>query len=227
MGKGLVITIDGPAGVGKSTVSKIVAQRLSAVYLDTGALYRAIAYKIGKNGVDLDDDEKIVDLCSQTDLSLTMVDGDVQVRVDGEEITGKIRTEQIGILASRASALPAVRKALLPLQRAAAGEAGVVAEGRDMGTVVFPDADVKFFLAADVEERTRRRHDQLLEKGMSSDYDDIQRGLEQRDCQDRERSIAPLRPATDAIVIDTTELDIEGVVGAMMLHICRVGEDRN
>ncbi len=217
-----MITVDGPAGVGKSTVSKELAKKMSYIYLDTGALYRAIAYKIRQCGVSLDDEKRLAELCGNADISLEMIHDDMKVFVDKEDITDKIRTEEIGLLASKVSALPIVRKALLPIQREAGKKGGIVAEGRDMGTVVFHDADIKFFLSADVNERTQRRLNQLLEKGMSSDAGDIQKGLEKRDCQDSERSISPLRPAIDAIIIDTTGIGIDGVVEEMMTPISKI-----
>jgi len=221
MEKQLVITVDGPAGVGKSTVSKDLAKKISHVYLDTGALYRAIAYKVWKCGVPLDDDKKLSEVCGNAKISLKLVNGDMKVFVDKEDITEKIRTEEIGLLASAVSAVPIVRNALLPIQRDAGKRGGIVAEGRDMGTVVFPDADVKFFLSADVNERTKRRHNQLLEKGMCSEYSDTKKGLERRDCQDTERNISPLKPSVDSIIIDTTYMGIDDVVEEMMKGISK------
>jgi len=221
MEKQLVITVDGPAGVGKSTVSKELAKKISYAYLDTGALYRAIAYKVWKSGLPLNDDKKLSGLCGNAKISLKLVNGDMKIFVDKEDITEKIRTEEIGLLASRVSAVPVVRKALLPIQRDAGKRGGIVAEGRDMGTVVFPDADVKFFLSADLKERTKRRYNQLLEKRISSDYSDIQKGLEKRDCQDTERNISPLKPSVDSIIIDTTYMGIDDVVEEMMKCISK------
>jgi cytidylate kinase len=215
----LVITVDGPAGVGKSTVSKEVARRMMYLYLDTGALYRAIAYRIKHRGIALDDERQLGDVCEKIKISLTMINDGMAVYVDGEDVTGKIRTEEMGLLASRVSAVPVVRKALLPLQRRAAVKGGIVAEGRDMGTVVFPGADIKFFLLAHVDQRTDRRCRQLSEQGMLCDYGEVQRWLEERDAQDRGREIAPLKPADDAIMIDTTHMDVTRVVLTMMTHI--------
>lgn len=224
MGKRLVITVDGPAGVGKSTVSMRLATKMSYIYLDTGALYRAIAFKIRQSGFDLDDERKLYALCAKTDISLEMVNDGMRVMVGGKDITEEIRTEEIGALASRVSAIPVVREALLPMQREAGKKGGIIAEGRDMGTVVFPDADIKFFLCADVRERARRRQNQLLEKEIYSDYLDIQKGLEKRDGQDTERSISPLKPAEDAFIIDTTHLGIDGVTEEMMRLISKKNE---
>jgi cytidylate kinase len=220
-GKRLVITVDGPAGVGKSTVSRELAKRMSYTYLDTGALYRAVAYKIRQCGLPLENNGKIFELCEKTEISCETVNENMKIFVDREDVTDKIRTEEVGLLASKASALSMVRKALLPVQRDAGKMGGIVAEGRDMGTVVFPDADVKFFLSADVKERTKRRHDQLVEKGISCDYDEIQRRLEKRDCQDTERNISPLKPAVDAIIIDTTHIGIGTVVEEMMKGVAK------
>lgn len=221
MEKQLVITVDGPAGVGKSTVSKELAKKISYVYLDTGALYRAIAYKVWKCGFPLNDDKKLSELCGDAKISLKLANGDMKIFVDKEDITEKIRTEEIGLLASRVSAVPEVRKALLPIQKDAGKKGGIVAEGRDMGTVVFPDADIKFFLSADVKERTKRRHNQLLEKGISSGYCDVKEGLEKRDCQDTERNISPLKPSGDSVIIDTTYMGIDDVVEEMMKCISK------
>jgi len=214
MEKRLIIAVDGPAGSGKSTVSRILAARVSYMYLDTGLLYRAVAWRAMQRGVSLADDEALGRMCDGITIPVE-TDGAMRVLIEGKDISGDLRTEEIGMLASSVSAVPAVREALLPLQRSAGRQGGIVAEGRDMGTVVFPHADVKFFLDADVGERARRRHLQLLEGGKTADRSEVRRGLEVRDRQDRAREIAPLRPADDSVVIDTTGMDIEEVVENM------------
>jgi len=215
MERRLVITVDGPAGSGKSTVSKILAEKVSYMYLDTGLLYRAVAWRTMQLGISIADDEAMRTVCNGITLPLE-TDGEMRVLIEGEDVSGDLRTEKIGMLASSVSAIPAVREALLPLQRSAGRQGGIVAEGRDMGTVVFPDSDVKFFLDADVDERARRRHLQLIENGQDTDRGEVKRGLEVRDHQDTTREIAPLKPASDSIVIDTTAIDIDGVVEKMV-----------
>ncbi|MBT8490245.1 MAG: (d)CMP kinase [Deltaproteobacteria bacterium] len=211
----LIITVDGPAAAGKSTVSKILSQRISYMYLDTGALYRACAYKVSECGILSDDERSLSELCDKMRVSLKRVDGDMRILVDGEDMTQKIRTEQIGFLASKISAIPAVREALLSLQRKAGEKGGVIAEGRDMGTVVFPYADLKFFLDADVRERAQRRYLEILERGDNTDYEEIRMRLVKRDQQDMTREISPLKQTDDSILIDTTILSVEEVVEKM------------
>ena len=214
--KGLVITIDGPSGAGKSTVSRLLAERLSYIYLDTGALYRALAYKVVKEGISSDDEGQLAELCARTKVSLEKRAGGIRVIIDGEGVTEKIRTEEIGLLASKVSGIPVVRKALFSLQREAGTEGGIVAEGRDMGTVVFPDADCKFYLDAKVAERARRRYDELVLKGTPADYGEVEKDLIARDRQDRERSISPLKVPEDAVIIDSSRMAIADVVAKMM-----------
>ncbi|MBW2649331.1 MAG: (d)CMP kinase [Deltaproteobacteria bacterium] len=228
MKKRLIITVDGPAGSGKSTVSRILAERISYMYLDTGLLYRAIAYKAMQRGISIADDEALRELCDGINIPLE-TDGDMRVLVDGEDVSDNVRTEEIGMLASSISAVSAVRDALLPLQRSAGKHGGIVTEGRDMGTVVFPNADVKFFLDADVDERARRRYEQLVENGGNANLDEVKRGLETRDYRDTRRATAPLKPADDSVIIDTTGIDIEEVVKMMMVIVkgrARVVGDR-
>ena len=214
MDKRLVITVDGPAGSGKSTVSRILAEKMLYLYLDTGLLYRAVAWRVKQLGISLADGTAAGKACK--DITVLDMGGSMGIEVAGEDVSPFLRTEEIGMLASSVSAIPAVREALLPLQRSAGRKGGIVAEGRDMGTVVFPDADVKFFLDAEVEERARRRHLQLAQNGKRADRSAIKRGLEVRDHQDTTRKIAPLRPAPDSVVVDTTGIGIEGVVRTMM-----------
>jgi cytidylate kinase len=186
------------------------------MYLDTGLLYRAVAWRAMRLGVSIADDEALGEICGDITIPLE-TDGAMRVLIEGADVSGDLRTEEIGMLASSVSAIPAVRKALLPLQRSAGRMGGIVAEGRDMGTVVFPDADVKFFLDADVEERARRRYLQLLEDGKNADRSEVRRGLEVRDRQDTTRKIAPLKPADDSVAIDTTGIGIEAVVEKMVM----------
>jgi cytidylate kinase len=213
--KRYVVTVDGPAGSGKSTVSRLLACRLSYVYLDTGALYRAIALKISAAGLATTDRAGIAALCGETDIALAERDGATRILLDGRDVTELIRTPEISMLASTVSALPEVRQRLLAVQREAAFAGGVVAEGRDMGTVVFPGAEVKFFLTAGAEERARRRWLELRQRGHEVGLDEVLRDVVLRDRQDSEREIAPLRPSEDGVLVDSTGKSIEDVVEEM------------
>lgn len=212
MNKKLVITIDGPAGAGKSTVSKMLARKIGYIYLDTGALYRGLAYKALKSHVDTHDAESLKILCAQTKVVLKNDNGQMRVFVDGEDVENKIRTEEIGGLASQISKFAVVRQALLDLQRNAGAHGGIVAEGRDMGSVVFPHADYKFFLDASLEARINRRYKELLEKGNNPDFKLIRKDMIARDDQDKKRDIAPLVEPEGAIKIDSDHLSIDEVV---------------
>lgn len=212
MAENLVITIDGPAGAGKSTISKILAKKLGYIYLDTGALYRALAYKALKLKISLEDISSLHNLCLNTDVYLKNVNGQMKVFVDGEDVEQKIRTEEVGLAASKISTYAAVREKLLDLQREAGVRGGIVAEGRDMGSVVFPGADCKFYLDAGVDERTKRRYKELAGKGLSAEYQSIQKDMISRDEQDKQRELAPLKAPEGAIVIDSDNLSIEEVV---------------
>jgi cytidylate kinase len=214
--KKYVVTVDGPAGSGKSTVGRLLAQRLSYVYLDTGALYRAMALKIRAAGLSPDERGKIDALCRTTAIALRESDGATRVVLDGEDVTELIRTPEISMLASTISTLPEVRRALLSVQQDAARDGGVVAEGRDMGTVVFPGADVKFFLTASAGERGRRRWQELRQRGHETSLEVVLTEVVQRDRQDSEREIAPLRPADDGVLVDSTGKSIDEVVEEML-----------
>lgn len=215
MKKKFIITVDGPAGAGKSTVSKILAQQLSYIYMDTGALYRAVAYKLLVENVVVDDEKTLSEFLVHLNISLKNVNGFLNVFVDGKNITEKIRNEAIGLLASRASAIAIVRKSLLSIQRDVGKRGGLVAEGRDMGTVVFPEADYKFYLEASVDVRARRRYNELLTRGNKVDFELVMKELIVRDRQDREREVAPLKASDCAIMIDSTHMTIYEVVEKM------------
>lgn len=206
-----VIAVDGPGSSGKGTVSRIVATRLGWHFLDSGALYRLVALAATKHAVPLDSEIALETLAGHLDVEFDASDSGT-VLLEGEEVTDAIRTEKCGQAASVVAALPAVRLALLDRQRAFRQPPGLVADGRDMGTVVFPEAPLKIFLTASREERARRRYKQLKEKGLDVTLAALLDELAERDARDSARSVAPLRPAPDAHVVDTTESDIEGVV---------------
>lgn len=215
MAIGPVITVDGPAGAGKSTVSRILARELSLFYLDTGALYRAFAVSAMERNVSPGDPEALRRFCAETVLELVPSGGEFRILVGGEDVTGKLRTEAVGRFASAISACETVRRALLPVQRNVAALGGVVAEGRDMGSVVFPDAAFKFFLTADLSRRAKRRCIELEERRDPAPYETVEREIEERDGMDRGRKIAPLKIPPGAVVIDSTDLSIAEVVEAM------------
>jgi cytidylate kinase len=216
-----IITIDGPAGSGKSTVSRLLATRLKVLYLDTGAMYRAVALQAKRKGVDLKDKEKISRLCRDLDLQFKTLDGATRLFVGAEDISAAIRSPEMDMLSSAISAIKEVREAMTLLQRKMAEQGGVVAEGRDMGTVVFPDADYKFFVNADPEVRAGRRYRERLERGEAVSRGEVEKELRKRDAQDMTRALAPLVPAKDAIIIDTTNLTVEEVVEKMVKTIER------
>ena len=207
-----VITIDGPSGSGKSTVSRLVAERLDYSYLDTGAMYRAVGLFAWNRNTDLSDDDEVQKMLGLVDLSLQPGDGDTRVLLCGDDVSEAIRTAEMGLVASKISALPLVRAKLTDLQRIIGRRGRVVAEGRDMGTVVFPDAVHKFFLSASAEERAHRREKQLAEKGEIMSYAEILAQIGERDMADSTRACAPLKPAADAKCIDSTKMDVEDVV---------------
>ncbi len=216
--KPLLITIDGPAGAGKTTVSRQLAMRLGYTYLDTGALYRSVAYEVLKQGIDPGDDDELESLCNLLDIRIEYNEGELSLFSGKTGITHKIRTPEISMMASTVSASPVVRRYLMDIQRSIGLGKKVVAEGRDMGTVVFPDADIKFYLDASVSERARRRFNELgAEKGQSMEK--VTADMKKRDTNDTTRKHAPLKPAQDAVMIDSTGMNAEAVVSVMMDHI--------
>ncbi len=214
IGNAPVIAIDGPSGSGKGTISRLTAAKLGWHFLDSGALYRLVALAAKEHTVPLDDEVSLETLAAHLDVQFLADKDGIESRMilEGDDVTDAIRTEEIGKAASVVAALPAVRKALLQRQRAFREFPGLVADGRDMGTVVFPDAGVKVFLTASREERARRRHKQLNEKGVNVTLQHILDELTERDARDSGRIVSPLRAAADAAIIDTTRLTIEEVV---------------
>ncbi len=216
--KKLLITIDGPAGAGKTTVSRMLADRLGYRYIDTGALYRGVAHEIKSAGLQAEDDAGLEKLCSHIQLSFSRIKGETHLFSGNRDITHKIRTPEISMLASAVSARPVVRAYLLKLQRALGDQKEAVFEGRDMGSVVFPDADLKFFLDAPPEIRAMRRYRELEGKNSQS-LQDVNRDMLRRDTNDRTRAAAPLKAARDAIVIESNKLSAKEVVDLMLSHI--------
>ena len=220
MNKKLLITIDGPAGAGKTTVSRALADRLGYRYIDTGALYRGVALAVKTKGINPQNDADLKRLCDELELAFVVNDDGLRLISNGQDISDRIRTPEITMLASAVSARPVVREYLLDLQKDMGSEKAAVFEGRDMGTVVFPQADVKYFLDASTRKRAKRRFDELKSKS-SQTLDEVERDIQQRDQNDRTREVAPLKPARDAIIIDSTDLTVEQVVKIMVSHIDR------
>ena len=210
-----VLTIDGPSGSGKGTLAQRMAMHLGWHYLDSGAIYRVLAQAALNHQLPLDDAEALAQLAAHLDVEFVLQDQQLQVWLEGEEISLKIRSEQAGNAASKVAALPAVRQALLQRQRDFRQAPGLVTDGRDMGTVVFPDANFKVFLTASAEVRAERRYKQLKEKGIESNLSDLIAEISERDQRDTERSVAPLKAANDALLLDSTLLEIDAVFSAV------------
>lgn len=217
---GYNIAIDGPAGAGKSTIAKRIAKEMGYVYVDTGAMYRALAVHFLKNGLKPEDTEGIKETCKSAVVTLQYENGVQQVYLNGENVTSMLREETVGNMASVSSAIGEVRAQLLELQREMARTNDVVMDGRDIGTNILPNADVKVYLTASVEERARRRFAELQEKGVACDLGEIAHDIEERDTRDMNREIAPLRQAEDAVLIDSSDMTIDEVVKAI-ISLCK------
>lgn len=211
----IAIAIDGPAGAGKSTIARILAKEMQFVYVDTGALYRAVGYYTLKIGKDPKDAQQVIPLLEGLEVSLRFVQGEQHVFVAGEDVTGEIRTPAVSMAASAVSAIPAVRQFLFDLQQNIAKTNDVIMDGRDIGTVVLPWAQVKIFLSASAQARAMRRHKELLEKGETVSYTEVLADMQKRDYDDSHRAVAPLKPAKDAVLVDTSDLTLEESVEHM------------
>ena len=209
------IAIDGPAGAGKSTIAKRLAKKLGFIYVDTGAMYRAMAYYFLQHNIDAKDENAIAAACPDVDVTITYANGEQQVLLNGENVNGVIRNEKVGNMASSTSVYPMVRKKLVELQRQLAKSADVIMDGRDIGTCVLPDAQVKIYLTASSATRAKRRYDELTEKGVSCDLAEIEKDIIDRDYRDMHRETSPLRQAEDAVLVDSSEMNIEEVVDAI------------
>ena len=209
------IAIDGPAGAGKSTIAKKVAKELSFIYVDTGAMYRAMALYLLEHNIDAKDENAIAAACPDVDVTITYENGEQQVLLNGENVNGVIRNEEVGNMASSTSVYPVVRKKLVELQRQLAKSADVIMDGRDIGTCVLPDAQVKIYLTASSATRAKRRYDELTEKGVSCDLAEIEKDIIDRDYRDMHRETSPLRQAEDAVLVDSSEMNIDEVVDAI------------
>ena len=212
---GYNVAIDGPAGAGKSTIAKLVAKEKGFIYVDTGAMYRGLAIHFLDKGITAEETDKIVEACEDADVTIRYENGQQQVYLNEVNITARLRDEAVGNMASKSSAIPAVRAKLLELQRGLARIENVIMDGRDIGTCVLPDADVKVYLTASVEPRANRRFDELVEKGVACDLDEIAKDIAERDHRDMTREIAPLKQADDAVLVDSSNMTIEEVVKAI------------
>lgn len=210
------IAIDGPAGAGKSTIARRVAKELSFIYVDTGAMYRAMALYLLRREVNKDDTAQIGNICQDAEISIEYQNGEQIVLLNDENVNSYLRTEEVGNMASVSSAVPRVREKLLSLQRKLAGDMSVVMDGRDIGTTILPDADVKIYLTASSLTRAKRRYLELQEKGTVCNLDEIQKDIEERDQRDMNREISPLRQAEDAVLVDSSDLTIQQVVDRIL-----------
>ena len=214
----MIIAIDGPAGSGKGTVAKIIAKKISAVYVDTGAMYRCVALEAIRNNIKIEEKEKIQEFLNNINIDLKQENENLKIYLNNEDVSDKIRTEEVSKFASSYSTIDIVREKMVDLQREMATSKDIVMEGRDIGTVVFPNADIKIYLDATPEERANRRMKQNKEKGIESNYDDILKEIKIRDNRDMTRKISPLKKADDAIYMDSTNFEIDEVVDKI-LHI--------
>ncbi|MEO2239304.1 (d)CMP kinase [Dorea sp. YH-dor226] len=213
---GYNVAIDGPAGAGKSTIAKLVAQKKGYIYVDTGAMYRGLAIHFLDQGIQANETEKVILACQDAEVTIQYENGVQQVYLNGRNITSRLRDEEVGNMASVTSAIPQVRSKLLELQQNLARTQNVIMDGRDIGTCVLPNADVKVFLTASVQTRAKRRYDELCEKGIACDLKEIEADIEQRDHRDMTREIAPLKQAEDAVLVDSSRMTIEEVVDAIV-----------
>ena len=209
------IAIDGPAGAGKSTIAKRLAKKLGFIYVDTGAMYRAMAYYFLQHDIDAKDESAIAAACPDVDVTITYENGEQQVLLNGENVNGVIRNEEVGNMASSTSVYPVVREKLVELQRQLAKSADVIMDGRDIGTCVLPDAQVKIYLTASSATRAKRRFDELTEKGVSCDLAEIEKDIIDRDYRDMHRETSPLCQAEDDVLVDSSEMNIDEVVDAI------------
>ena len=209
------IAIDGPAGAGESTIANRLAKGLGYIYVDTGAMYRAMAYYFLKNQISAEDENRIAAACEHVDITIRYQDGEQQVILNGENVNGVIRNEEVGNMASSTSVYPVVRKKLVELQQQLAVKENVIMDGRDIGTVVLPNADVKIYLTASSKVRAKRRYEELTAKGEACDLDQIEQDIIDRDYRDMNRETSPLKQADDAVLLDSSDLDIDGVVEKM------------
>lgn len=216
---GMIITVDGPSGAGKGTLCYALAEKLGFALLDSGAIYRVTALAALKRAVDLSDEFQLAELARNLNIEFLPVDGEVNIMLDGMNVSSLIRTQEVAEAASKIAVFPQVRAALLQLQQDFAKNEGLIADGRDMGTVVFPNAQVKLFLDASAEERAKRRYKQLQNKGINGNFAQILAEIQERDFRDRNREVAPLKPADDALLLDSTTLSIDEVIAQALVYI--------